>query len=573
MRSLIRCLVFPAIALMILTSCGDLVPSTTGSLTVNIAKGSGLRALIGPSLEISTFDLTLSCPGKTTKTYSDRPISTPRIENITLETGAWTILAHAKNAAGDIIGSGTNSVAVASGNREATVIVSLAAGNGSLTLTASWPASLGLAAPSLTGKLTAESGSEIALAFSVAADKLRASVSKPSIPAGSYSLDLTLMDGIEPVALADHDVTILLGKETSAAATFSELSGKLVATIIDAIPDDFAISFDQADGFYLAEESTLALNASTDPLAESYEWFIDGFRIEDATGASLELAGLGVHVHEVGLFVRLGGMTGSASVSVDVVSTLEPLPAPTFDPGESSSEAALNVRIACSTDGARIRYTTDGTEPSATNGTDYGHALSLTSTQTIRAFAYMPGSVDSAAASATFTITGDGAYHVGDTGPAGGIVFFVNDDYLIDGWRYLEAAHPETESSDIRWGPSDLLIGARALSSGLGDGEENCAALMTAFGSAQAEENFAVTFCDRLANNGFDDWFLPNAGELEAMYENLAAVDLGGFSNAPYWSSTEINAAYAEIFDFEDGAPRETSKGNTARVRAVRAFP
>ncbi|RLW68460.1 MAG: hypothetical protein B6D68_03580 [spirochete symbiont of Stewartia floridana] len=60
-----------------------------------------------------------------------------------------------------------------------------------------------------------------------------------------------------------------------------------------------------------------------------------------------------------------------------------------------------------------------------------------------------------AATSATITVTGTGnytgsidvmvsievlAYNIGDTGPAGGRIFYENANHATDGWRYLEAA-------------------------------------------------------------------------------------------------------------------------------------
>jgi Beta-L-arabinofuranosidase, GH127 len=43
------------------------------------------------------------------------------------------------------------------------------------------------------------------------------------------------------------------------------------------------------------------------------------------------------------------------------------------------------------------------------------------------------------------------AYEVGDTGPAGGLIFYVNPNAAADGWRYLEAA-PVDQSAGAKWG-------------------------------------------------------------------------------------------------------------------------
>ena len=76
---------------------------------------------------------------------------------------------------------------------------------------------------------------------------------------------------------------------------------------------------------------------------------------------------------------------------------------PTFTPnGASSFTGTQSVTISCTTVGATIHYTTDGTEPTASSPV-YSTALSLTSTTTVKAIAVNTGMNDSAIATATFT--------------------------------------------------------------------------------------------------------------------------------------------------------------------------
>ena len=42
-------------------------------------------------------------------------------------------------------------------------------------------------------------------------------------------------------------------------------------------------------------------------------------------------------------------------------------------------------------------------------------------------------------------------YALGDTGPAGGLIFYENPNAAADGWRYLEAA-PFDQSGGAKWG-------------------------------------------------------------------------------------------------------------------------
>ena len=90
---------------------------------------------------------------------------------------------------------------------------------------------------------------------------------------------------------------------------------------------------------------------------------------------------------------------------------------PTFTPnGASSFTGTQSVTIKCATTGAKIYYTTDGTEPTASS-TEYTTALSLTSTTTVKAIAVKTGMNNSAVATATFTKAPSGG---GSSGGGGG---------------------------------------------------------------------------------------------------------------------------------------------------------
>ena len=93
----------------------------------------------------------------------------------------------------------------------------------------------------------------------------------------------------------------------------------------------------------------------------------------------------------------------SASTSSTQTSPKLTVATPTFTPnGASSFTGTQSVTISCTTAGAKIYYTTDGTTPTASS-TEYTTALSLTSTTTVKAIAVKTGMNDSAIATATFT--------------------------------------------------------------------------------------------------------------------------------------------------------------------------
>ena len=77
--------------------------------------------------------------------------------------------------------------------------------------------------------------------------------------------------------------------------------------------------------------------------------------------------------------------------------------APTFSPAAGEYDAAQNVTIACTTDGATIHYTTDGTTPTAESAV-YSSAIAVSETTTIKAIA-VKGDKTSEIATAAYTIS------------------------------------------------------------------------------------------------------------------------------------------------------------------------
>lgn len=87
----------------------------------------------------------------------------------------------------------------------------------------------------------------------------------------------------------------------------------------------------------------------------------------------------------------------SLNVDQTVVAT------PTFSPAAGSYGSTQSVTISCSTSGATIYYTTNGTNPT-TSSSVYSTAISVSSTTTIKAFAVKSGLSDSSVRSGVFTI-------------------------------------------------------------------------------------------------------------------------------------------------------------------------
>ncbi len=82
----------------------------------------------------------------------------------------------------------------------------------------------------------------------------------------------------------------------------------------------------------------------------------------------------------------------------------ETVATPAFSVASGAVVSGTSVIITCSTEGAKIYYTTDGTKPTA-ESTEYTSAISVTAAVTVKAIAVKSGMNNSAVASASYTIS------------------------------------------------------------------------------------------------------------------------------------------------------------------------
>ena len=168
-------------------------------------------------------------------------------------------------------------------------------------------------------------------------------------------------------------------------------------------------------------------------------------------------------------------------------------------------------------------------------------------------------------------------YKVGDKGPGGGWIFFVDEKDEFPGFTYLEAA-PEDVSGTHEWCSPDSWVGdARGEeANALGRGKANTQAIIS-YHNCGLTAALAATYYRGPHNK--TDWYLPSEGELMVMYENLfRKLGKGGFSGGYYWSSTESERNfngyyfYALYQNFSNGKQGILFKDGPLDVRAVRSF-
>lgn len=173
-----------------------------------------------------------------------------------------------------------------------------------------------------------------------------------------------------------------------------------------------------------------------------------------------------------------------------------------------------------------------------------------------------------------------GACVVGDTGPGGGIVFYVAQSRQSWG-QYLEAAptgwYGTQTDPNILWcgssatysGPSDLIAtsvvgGSTATAIGAGWTNSINIAKHCPYGAATTARMYR--------GGSKTDWYLPSKDELQELYNQRAIV--GGLGEINRWSSTQssVDSALAWRKYFNASTGDEGSKAFDNAVRPIRAF-
>jgi len=132
-------------------------------------------------------------------------------------------------------------------------------------------------------------------------------------------------------------------------------------------------------------------------------------------------------------------------------------------------------------------------------------------------------------------------YVLGDTGPAGGKIFYDKGSYS-DGWQYLESATANLYEADNPDEPGypELFKWAHA-----------------------------VQACNDLVSGGYSDWYMPSINELDYLWTNRASV--GDFS-VRYISSTLYSSTYSIGVNWSDGSHGYYDVTYNEYVRPIRAF-
>jgi hypothetical protein len=183
---------------------------------------------------------------------------------------------------------------------------------------------------------------------------------------------------------------------------------------------------------------------------------------------------------------------------------------------------------------------------------------------------------------------------VGDTGPGGGIVFYVHPGggtFASPGsdcgtsCRYLEAA-PAASQAARTWatGANVEIVVSGADATAIGSGYQNTVDINNQGGNVAASS--AAVYAFDYSNNGKTDWHLPSTVELNELCKYARQQTTGDtsvacsrwgslrtdFSGLSYWSSSERSATRAWYQGFGSGNLYNSAKWYPIPVRPVRAF-
>lgn len=169
------------------------------------------------------------------------------------------------------------------------------------------------------------------------------------------------------------------------------------------------------------------------------------------------------------------------------------------------------------------------------------------------------------------------SYEIGDLGPSGGNIFYLDEFSEHKDFDYLESAPASCEGADLVWAldANELSAGLKVVADwkakSIGQGISNTKALLEVANGFQNVET-ATGYADNLNCGGNSDWFVPATSELELMYQNLAKQGIGNFTTGYYWSSSAYEYGRAWNQPFSEGEAFDGNKDGKFAVRPIRAF-
>jgi hypothetical protein len=183
------------------------------------------------------------------------------------------------------------------------------------------------------------------------------------------------------------------------------------------------------------------------------------------------------------------------------------------------------------------------------------------------------------------TCQGGAACAVGDLSPDGvGHVFYVSSGGFACGATLAQTCHylsvaPATWSggsqdptkiwSNVASTSVPSLNGSLASSTTIGAGLSQTNAIVNQGSACSSTACTYAAGAARYYHSYSENWYLPNDGELEAMYSSIYN---GSYASLVFFSSTEFNSTTVSTLDFSNHSIAGDLKSSTRYVRPIRAF-
>jgi hypothetical protein len=317
--------------LFLLFSCGIPLPGNDsgegGSLTISVLpSGVGNRTIL-PDIDMNIAGYVVSGTGPDGASFQVETDG-PSVTVNKLAFGDWQVTVEARNDDGIVIGSGSGSTMVHTGESSSVAVtVTPLEGYGTLDLTVAWNAA-DTDIPQIDAVLMPPAGAEQPLAFTISGGDT-GTYHNEMIPVGYYTVVVRLLDNGERTMGAVEVVRVVKDGVSAGSFDFSEINkpgGSIIVGITPEMADPLTVSIGGLNPELPEGQSmTVTAGVAEDAGNVVYVWYLNGGSVGE--GETLTIgSGLGIGPYNLAVtaITTDGTRAGSADAEFHVVETPVP---------------------------------------------------------------------------------------------------------------------------------------------------------------------------------------------------------------------------------------------------------
>jgi uncharacterized repeat protein (TIGR02543 family) len=316
--------------LLVFTACDLISPVQTGRLVIRLSSAPKAKTLV-PDLDLDVVKYDISGVGPGDSVFTVRDIDGTSYTEASLLPGTWTITASGKNTEGTIIVKSPPTDVTVTAGQTATASLNCipVAGNGSFSLSLSWPAEV-ITTARVEGNLVPETDQNQSIPLTFTLDGTTATCSTATLANGYYMLTVKLFDTGKGGYLAwswNESVLIYKGESTDGNWTLQSTgiyppgSGNVTLTLTSDAKKPISVTL-SGSKTTLASGETMTVTATGTPTPDSWKWYLDGDLLSGQSGSSVTVgSGLLPNTgHSLVAVAKKGDVTGSAGLWFSVAS-------------------------------------------------------------------------------------------------------------------------------------------------------------------------------------------------------------------------------------------------------------